>query len=131
MTIVVTTQVGPDFVSLVAFLAEKLMEFAVTNDATISDSDALNAPQASDEETRMVRRCVEQEEPKLNAPIELDMEQVARDNKRNLAAQNLPQASEDQSRLATKSRSLKTLYGTPTVHHQVKELKAWRSIFQT
>ncbi|PIC17250.1 hypothetical protein B9Z55_023557 [Caenorhabditis nigoni] len=67
ITIVVTTQVEPDFVSLVAFLAEKRMEFAVTNDATIPD--ALNAPRASDEESRMVRGCVKREGPELSAPI--------------------------------------------------------------
>ncbi|CAO4384300.1 unnamed protein product [Caenorhabditis nigoni] len=54
----------------------------IRSDKRCTIPDALNAPQASDEETRMVRGCVKREEPELNAPIESNMEQVARNNKR-------------------------------------------------
>ncbi|CAP35349.2 Protein CBG17778 [Caenorhabditis briggsae] len=100
MTIVVKTPAGSAFTSLVAFLAEKQMEFAVTNDGPVADSEASNAPQASEEEPHMVRGSVKREEPEIDAPP--NMERVARNKRKNLAYRNQPQTSEDQSRLPTK-----------------------------
>ncbi|CAO4366815.1 unnamed protein product [Caenorhabditis nigoni] len=100
MTIVVKTPAGPAFTSLVAFLAEKIMEFAVTNDVPVADSETSNAPEASDEERRMMSGRVKREEPDIDAPS--NMERVARNNKRTLASRNVPKTFEDHAQLPTK-----------------------------
>ncbi|PIC48122.1 hypothetical protein B9Z55_007221 [Caenorhabditis nigoni] len=111
MTIVVKTPAGPAFTSLVAFLAEKIMEFAVTNDATMEDSDASNAH--SDEVRRMASGRVKREEPEFDAPP--NMEQFARNNKRNQAARDLSQASGVRPNfLAKRTRQEEPALGEPT-----------------